>query len=50
MMFRWRRHARARRVARRSMTLLKVAALLAASVWGWRTFPEIVRYLRISRM
>lgn len=35
---------------RRSKVALEIAALLAASWWGWRSFPELVRYVRMERM
>ena len=36
--------------ARRAKMVLKIAALFAASWWGLRTLPEVVRYVRMERM
>ncbi len=35
---------------KRSKLVLEIAALFAASWWGWRMLPELVRYVRMERM
>jgi hypothetical protein len=46
---RWRRRRRETFV-KSSKLILEIAALVAVSWWGWRTLPEIVRYVRMERM
>jgi len=47
---RFRRQRKRVELVQTSKVLLRIAALLAVSWWGWRTVPEVVRYLRMERM
>lgn len=44
------RRRRGNAIVRGAMALAGLAALVGLAKWGWRSFPEALRYVRMSRM